>query len=173
MESGEELFFSSLLKRGIAQLGLVVEDVDKWAEKLYRVFGTTPWQYYIYDKSTLKIMKRNGKKVEFGMISAVANLGSLRLELIKPLEGDMVYNEFVEKYGYDKVQHLGITVHNIKEALKTVRKAGIKVTMEGGGYGLDGDGYFVYLDTEELIGITLELMERPKRRRKPYKTYPE
>lgn len=172
MEQRKKLFFGSFLKRGITQLGLVVEDVDKWVEKLYRVLGTTPWHYYIYDKSTLKIMKRNGKKAEFGMISAVANLGSLRLELVKPLKGDMVYNEFVKKYGYDKVQHLGIVVDNIEEALKTVRKAGIEITMEGSGYGLDGDGYFAYLDTEELIGITLELMERPKRRRKPFKTYP-
>jgi hypothetical protein len=45
--------------------------------------------------------------------------------------------------------------------------------MEGSGYGLDGDGHFAYLDTEEIFGITLELMERPKRRRAPRKIFPE
>jgi len=173
MELERGFLFGSFLKRGITQVGLIVEDVDKWVEKLYTNFGTTPWKYYIYDKSTLKVMKRNGKNVNFRMISAVSNLESLRIELIKPLEGDMVYNEFIEKYGYDKLHHLGIAVNNIEEALEVVRKAGIKITMEGSGYGLDGDGYFAYLDTEELFGITLEFMERPKRRRKPYKTYPE
>jgi hypothetical protein len=39
--------------------------------------------------------------------------------------------------------------------------------MEGGGHGLDGDGFYAYLDTEESLGTTYELIERPARRRKP------
>lgn len=60
----------------------------------------------------------------------------------------------------------------MEEALAIAQKSGISVTMEGGGYGLDGDGHFAYLDTEGIIGITLELMERPKRRHTPEKIYP-
>ena len=48
----------------------------------------------------------------------------------------------------------------------------MRITMEGGGYGLDGDGYFAYLDTETTFGVTLELMERPKRRHDPYRAFP-
>ncbi len=36
--------------------------------------------------------------------------------------------------------------------------------MDGAGFGPDGDGHYAYLDTEDLISTTLELIERPKRR---------
>jgi hypothetical protein len=44
--------------------------------------------------------------------------------------------------------------------------------MDGAGFGLDGDGYYAYLDTEELVGTTIELIQRPRRRRPPEKIYP-
>jgi hypothetical protein len=44
--------------------------------------------------------------------------------------------------------------------------------MEGAGFGLDGDGHFAYLDTEELLGITYELIQRPLRRYEPEAVYP-
>ena len=60
----------------------------------------------------------------------------------------------------------------MQESLEIARRAGFAVTMEGSGYGLDGDGHFAYLDTEDTFGIALELMERPKRRRTPRKIFP-
>jgi hypothetical protein len=46
------------------------------------------------------------------------------------------------------------------------------MTMDGSGFGLDGDGHYAYLDTEERIGTTIELIERPKGRQAPEKIYP-
>jgi hypothetical protein len=60
----------------------------------------------------------------------------------------------------------------MEEAIAQAGAAGIKVLMEGAGFGLDGDGHFTYLDTESLLGITVELINRPKRRRTPEKTFP-
>jgi methylmalonyl-CoA/ethylmalonyl-CoA epimerase len=44
--------------------------------------------------------------------------------------------------------------------------------MDGAGFGLDGDGHYAYLDTEAMLGVTLELIQRPMRRRPPEKIYP-
>jgi hypothetical protein len=38
---------------------------------------------------------------------------------------------------------------------------------------LDGDGHYAYLETDDLIGTTLELISRPQRRVPPEKIYPE
>lgn len=162
------------LEKGITQIAWVVEDLDQAVKHLHEFFGIGPWYYYNYGSPLLKTMKRNGIEAEYNMATAVANVGSLRLELIQPLEGDMVYNDFVKKYGYGfgRVQHFGLAVENMEDSLKVIKEDGIKVVMEGTGYGLDGDGHFAYLDTEKLIGITLELMERPKKRHKPIKVYP-
>ena len=160
------------LTRGITQVAWVVEDLDKAVEMHHRLFGIGPWHFYRYGRSLLSMMRRNGNDAEFAMDTAVANAGTTRLELIQPIHGDTIYDEFVRKNGYGKVHHFGLAVDNMQESLEIARRAGFTVTMEGSGYGLDGDGHFAYLDTEETFGITLELMERPRRRRTPWKIFP-
>jgi hypothetical protein len=44
--------------------------------------------------------------------------------------------------------------------------------MDGSGFGLDGDGHYAYLDTEDALGVTLELIDRPERRFEPEAVYP-
>jgi len=160
------------LTHGVTQVAWVVEDLDKAVEMHYRFFGIAPWHYYRYDRSLLSMMRRNGSDTEYAMDTAVANAGTTRLELIQPLSGDTVYREFAARNGYGKVHHFGLAVDDMEESLEIARRAGFAVTMEGSGYGLDGDGHFAYLDTEGTFGITLELMERPKRRRAPRKIFP-
>ena len=57
-------------------------------------------------------------------------------------------------------------------ALGEAEAAGYRVTMHGGGFGPDGDGHYAYLDTEDGLGTTIELIQRPKRRAAPEKIYP-
>jgi len=160
------------LQNGITQVGWVVENIDEAVNKFYDYTGIGPWHFYMYGPELLHVMKRNGVDTKYNMATAVTNAGPLRLEFIQPLSGSMVYDEYIDKYGYGGVQHFGIAVENIKKSLEIVRNAGISITMEGGGYGVDGDGYFAYLDTVDLFGIVIELMERPRRRHIPYKIYP-
>jgi methylmalonyl-CoA/ethylmalonyl-CoA epimerase len=160
------------LAQGVTQVAWVVEDLDKAVEMHHRFFGTGPWHYYLYDRSLLSMMRRNGVDTEFAIDTAVSNAGPTRLEIIQPISGDTVHSEFAAKNGYGKVHHFGLAVESMEASLELARRAGFTVTMEGSGYGLDGDGHFAYLDTEEAFGIILELMVRPKRRRPPRKIFP-
>lgn len=159
------------LKKGIAQIALVVADLDKTVERFYAFFGVGPWDFYTYEKPLVKEMSRRGRPASYRMRIALANLGPMRIELIQQLSGDTVYQEFIEKHGYG-VHHVGILVEDMSEALRAAESSGIKMTQDGSGFGLDGDGHYAYLDTESLIGTTVELIERPKGRMKPEKTYP-
>jgi hypothetical protein len=127
------------LAQGITQVCWVVEDLDKAVEMHHRFFGTGPWHFYRYDRSLLSMMRRNGKDTEYVMDAAVANAGPTRLELVQPVSGDTVHLEFARKNGYGKVHHFGLAVDNMRESLEIARRAGFIVTMEGSGYGLDGD----------------------------------
>jgi hypothetical protein len=160
------------LKNGITQICWVTDDLDKMVEKLYDLTRIGPWEFYTYGPKTLSLMRRNGVDAEFEHATAVTNAGPLRLEIVQQHYGDMVYQKHIDRHGFGGIQHFGIAVDNMEEALKIVHESGIKVVMEGAGYGLDGDGYFAYLDTDELLGITIELMCRPARRRAPLKVYP-
>ena len=102
---------------------------------------------------------------------ALSHIGPTRIELIEVVEGETVYQDHIEKHGYG-VQHFGFLVDDINEAIVRAKGEGIRVIMDGSGFGPDGDGHYAYLDTEELLGVTLELISRPKRRHPPEKVFP-
>ena len=159
------------LGNGVAQIGFVVKDLEAAVEQYWKTFGIGPWHFYTYGPPLVKRMSYRGKPTSYRMRIALSNIGPLRIELIQPLEGDTVYSEFVKQHGYG-IHHLGLLVPDMKDALERAAAAGLEMTMDGSGFGLDGDGHYAYLETEALIGTTLELIERPKGRMPPEKVYP-
>lgn len=157
--------------KGIAQICIIVPDIEKATAAYWERFGVGPWHFYTYGKPLVKRMTRHGKPAEYKMKVALSYIGEMRIELIEPLEGDTVYSEFVEKHGYG-VHHLGVLTGDMEASLEQARDSGIAMTQDGAGFGPDNDGHYAYLDTEELIGTTIELIERPKRRNPPERIYP-
>jgi catechol 2,3-dioxygenase-like lactoylglutathione lyase family enzyme len=156
---------------GVAQICVIVPDLDKAVENYWNIFGVGPWTFYTYGKPLVKRMTRHGKPCDYKMRVALANIGTLRIELIEPVEGDTVYSEFVKRHGYG-IHHVGVLTDNMRASMRKAAEAGFTVTQDGAGFGPDDDGHFAYLDTEDVIGTTLELIERPKRRSPPEKVYP-
>jgi methylmalonyl-CoA/ethylmalonyl-CoA epimerase len=168
----EEMNFPfSILKNGVAQIGMLVKDLDATVEKYWKVFGIGPWHFYTYQKPIVKTMTYYGKPANYSMRLALSYFGTMRIELIEPGEGESVYAVFVREHGYG-LHHLGLLTDNMETSLAEAEAAGFNMIMDGAGFGLDGDGRYAYLDTEKEIGITLELIERPKGRLKPEKIYP-
>jgi methylmalonyl-CoA/ethylmalonyl-CoA epimerase len=160
------------LKDGAAQVGFVVKDLEESVEAWHRLFGIGPWQFYTYGTPLVKRMSRHGEPTEYRMRVALSWLGPLRIELIQPLEGDTVYAEFVREHGYG-LHHLGVLTLDMDGALAQAGAAGLAMTMDGAGFGKGGDGHYAYLDTDALLGTTIELIQRPKERMEPEKVWPE
>lgn len=158
----------SFLDRGIAQVSIIVPNLEQAVEKYWELFGIGNWHIYTYGKPLVKKMTINGKPAEYKMRLALSYFGPMRIELVEMVEGNRIYADFVREHGYG-VHHFGVLVDNMEQALAEAEAAGVKVTMEGEGFGLDGDGHYAYLDTADKIGITLELINRPKRRMPPDK----
>ncbi|MBC7237671.1 MAG: VOC family protein [Chloroflexi bacterium] len=161
----------SFLHNGVAQIALVVPDLDRAIEMYWKRFGVGPWHIYTYQRPLLKEMSYRGRPTDYAMRLALSFIGSLRIELIEVLRGETVYADFVREHGYG-LHHLGVLVEDMNEALAQARAAGLEMIQDGAGFGRDGDGRFAYLDTEKLIGTTLELIERPKARIPPERIYP-
>ncbi len=159
------------LRGGVAQVAQVVEDLERTVERYSTLFGIGPWDFYTYQKPLVSRMSYRGQPADYAMRLALSWLGPTRLELIQVLRGPTVYEEHVRRHGYG-VQHLGVLVADMPTALRQARAAGLEVIMDGSGFGLDGDGWYAYLDTEDGLGITVELVQRPARRRPPEKVYP-
>jgi len=60
----------------------------------------------------------------------------------------------------------------MNDELVKASAAGLQMIQDGSGFGLDGDGHNACLDTEELLGVTLELIQRPRGRVAPEKIFP-
>lgn len=159
------------LSQGLAQVALVVPDLEAAVENYWKLFGIGDWHFYTYARPMVQRMTYRGQPTEYAMRIALSYFGSMRVELIEMKEGDTVYAEFVRDHGYG-VHHFGLLVDDMGKALAQAEAAGIEMIMDGAGFGLDGDGHYAYLDTEAQLGVTLELIERPKRRHQPEKIYP-
>ncbi len=159
------------LRNGIAQVAILVEDLEKAVESYWKLFGIGDWHFYTYGKPLVKSMTYHGQPSEYKMRVALSYLGPMRIELIEPVEGDTVYADFIKEHGYG-VHHFGVLVEDMQKAIAEADAAGIVMTQDGAGFGHDGDGHYAYLDTEGKIGVTIELIERPKGRMPPEKVYP-
>jgi hypothetical protein len=159
------------LQNGVAQVALVVEDLDKTVENYWKLYGIGPWHFYTYGKPLVKRMSYHGQPAEYVMRIALSHIGPLRIELIEMGGGDTVYADFVREHGYG-VHHFGILVDDMQAALTEAETVGVAMLQDGAGFGRDGDGHYAYLDTEDELGIMLELIERPEGRMPPDKIYP-
>ena len=159
------------LKKGIAQVAILVKDLDQAVENYWKRFGIGPWHFYTYGRPLVKQMSYQGHPADYQMRIALSHIGPLRIELIESQEGDSIYRDFIKEHGYG-VHHFGILVEDMQEALAQVASTRINMIQDGSGFGLDGDGHYAYLETEDDLGVTLELIQRPKARVKPEKIFP-
>ena len=83
----------------IAQVALVVHDLQQTMETYWKVLGIGPWSIYAYAPPTLRETMVRGKPVEYSMRLAIAQVGALQVELIQPLEGPSIYKEFLAERG--------------------------------------------------------------------------
>ncbi len=159
------------LGNGIAQVAILVPDLMKAIKHYYDDFGIGPWHIYTYGKPLVTEMSYRGQPSDYKMRIGLSYFGPMRIELNQPLSGETIYSDFIEEHGYG-VHHFGLLVEDMESALDLAEKAGYEMVMDGSGFGLDGDGHYAYLDTEDALGVTLELIDRPERRAEPEAVYP-
>ena len=159
------------LDEGVGQVAIVVKDLDRTVRCFHKVFGIGPWHFYTYEKPLVKKMTYHGQEADYSMRIALAYFGPSRIELIEAKRGQSVYQDFIDQHGYG-IHHLGVRVKDMHSALQMAEEAGYRMIQDGSGFGLDGDGHYAYLDTEEDFGFLIELIETPKRRLQPEKVYP-
>jgi hypothetical protein len=147
------------------QIGIVVGDIDVAMHRYTRIFGCGPWHLYTYGPAVVEDLTFRGAAAQFEMRLALAGSGP-QLELIQPLTGPSLYHEWLERHG-EGLHHIGMRVPDLDAGIRDMEQRGFAVLQSGRGYGLDGDGGFAYLDTAAELGVILELIEVPARRREP------
>ena len=94
----------SFLDKGIAQVAIIVPNLEEAVENYWKLFGIGDWHFYTYGKPLVKRMTYHGNPSEYKMRVALSYFGPMRVELIEILEGDTVYADFVAEHGEGKYQ---------------------------------------------------------------------
>ena len=141
-----------------SQIGVVVRDIERAVDYYGSVFGLGPFtvyefvpdnHWYMEEPSHLKL--RMGK----------AMWGRLELELLQPLEGKSLHEEFLRTHG-EGLQHLGINVRDYDEVFDRMKKEGFQPLMRADTYVETYQGHLkaCYFDTRKVGGVILEIIRK-------------
>lgn len=157
------------------QLAFVVEDVDDWMERLGKICNIQPWEVFRAEPPKLTEGTYHGENAEFSMYLAHGYAGDTMIELIQPLEGPTIYQDFLDEHG-EGFHHIGCFSWGEEETYEIVElfeEYDMPVIQSANYGGAD----FWYFDTfDELNGVYLETAVRHKpvaEARTPAYTYPE
>jgi catechol 2,3-dioxygenase-like lactoylglutathione lyase family enzyme len=139
----------------ISQIAVVVRDMEKALKDYTETLGWGPWSVFDYKPPLLHDTEVRGEPVEFRMIGAETHLDGLDFELIQPVSGPSIYQEFLDTHG-EGVQHIACMQHSLGDSTAMKEhwaRRGAKVLM-GGRIGESIE--FYYLDTAPIVKFVLE-----------------
>ncbi len=139
----------------ISQIAVVVRDLEASMKQYRELLGWGPWNVYEHLPPTLHSTHVRGDAVAFSMLGAETDVDGIGFELVQPLTGPTIYQEFLDTHG-EGVQHIAIMKHTQEESdqfKKRFESAGASVLMGG----RIGDTIeFYYLDTTPTLKFVLE-----------------
>lgn len=157
-----------VLLREIGQIGIVVRDIRKSMAQYWNLLSIGPWRVHTLAPPDLTDTTFRGKPTPYAMRIAIATVGSLMVELIQPLWGESTYREFLDERGEGLHHIASYGVEDVEGAIEALKREGIVVLQSGRWHG----AHFAYMDTEEALGIIVELVRRTGERPPPEATYP-
>lgn len=148
---------SSLLGRQlrISQIAVVCHELQTTMEQYTKLLGWGPWNVYRHEPPRLHDTELYGKPAEYTMIGAETHVGDMGFELLQPLAGPSIYNDWLDEHG-EGLHHVAVMLHDYDESTelkKRFAEIGASVLM-GGRIGETIE--FYYLDTKPSLKILLE-----------------
>jgi methylmalonyl-CoA/ethylmalonyl-CoA epimerase len=155
----------------ITQIAVVVRDIEATLKTYTETLGWGPWSVFDYKPPLLHDTQVKGEPVEYRMIGAEASVDGLGFELIQPVSGPSIYQEFLDTHG-EGVQHIACMKHSHADSelmRQHWRENGAEVLMSG----RIGDSIeFYYLDTAPMLKFVLESGSGHAIDLKPIRIYP-
>jgi methylmalonyl-CoA/ethylmalonyl-CoA epimerase len=162
----------SLLGRPVRQIALVVPDLEVAVRAYADALGVGPWNVYTIGAPSMTGMTYRGERVDFVIRHALAFSGEVMLELVQPIRGPSIWQEYLDARG-PSLHHIAFYVDDFDEAVGIMSEAGWVGVQSGAGFGRSQDGFFTYFEHTSAAGIIVEVVKPPTERFPPEWTYPE
>lgn len=139
----------------IRQNGYVVRDIESAMKHWIDVLGVGPWFHFA--RAPISGFRYRGEPSEATVSIALANSGSLQIELIQALDdAPSMYRDFLAE-GREGLQHVAYWTESFDADLARYESLGYRVGQSGCAGG--PDGRFVYFATEAHPGTVVEVSE--------------
>ena len=155
--TGQNLMSNSFLGSNI-QICVVTRDFQRTMEGLVRA-GIGPWRVYTFDPTTVAEMTYRGKPASYSMRLGLADSGGMMWEIVQPLTGPNIYEEFLAKHG-EGIHHVAFGCNNIPwpERVKAFTDRGYRMIQSGI---WRGKAPYAYFETEDDTTTTFEIFDIP------------
>jgi methylmalonyl-CoA/ethylmalonyl-CoA epimerase len=137
---------------------MVVKDMDK-AIKYFEALGVGPFKPFLGGPEGIPVIGKTvrGEPSDYDMDLRLADggMGGMALELIQPLKGRSIYDEFLEEKG-EGIHHICYHVEDLDKETAEMASRGFKVLQTGATSG----ARWAYFDTDKVGGTIIELAQR-------------
>lgn len=138
----------------ITQIGILVHDIEKTAQKYAEFFGVEKPQIIVTDPVEQAQTEYNGARSEARAKLAFFHMGSLDLELIEPDQTPSTWRDHLNKHG-EGVHHIAFVIEGMKEKIELLGQNGYALQQKGEYTG----GRYAYIDTFKDLKVLIELLE--------------
>lgn len=142
----------------VDQLGYVYNDVERQAQILESLYNLPKITFFeFHDQKIIYRGRETTNSIKLGTVQ----YNNLNFELIQPLGGENLYQEFVDN-GCEGFHHFGMYVDDLEASIEKFKNNGIKALQTGQIIKM----HYAYMDTEDSFGAIIELLKiKPKKRR--------
>lgn len=144
----------------IAQIGLVVNDIEATSQAYADFFGIENPGWFWSDIFDIEKTEYNGMPTEARAKLSFFKLGSIQLELIQPDHHPSTWRESLDRNG-EGFHHIAFHVNGMKEKISILQRNQIPIQQKGENAG--GDYAYAYMDTVPQLKLLIELLEQEKR----------
>lgn len=144
----------------LVQICLVTRDCQRTMDSLLRL-GIGPFRVHTHHPGTTSDTRLRGRPHSFKAVMAYAFSANVMWEVVEPVEGDGIFDEFLAKHG-EGVHHFGFKPRDrgFREAIEEAERRGFQLVQSGRVWG--GAVGFAFLDGDGELGVYFELWDHPE-----------
>jgi catechol 2,3-dioxygenase-like lactoylglutathione lyase family enzyme len=143
----------------IFQVAIICRDIEATSKRWAALLGVEVPKNFTTEPGTQRQMTFRGKPSDAQCKLAFIKRGDCTIELIQPLGGDSSWQEGLDQHG-QSIHHIAFRVKDLENTLKACAELGFPQFHRGRFGG--NDGTFAYVDSQEQLGATIELLSFDK-----------
>jgi len=138
----------------VCQVALVVHDIEETCAAWARILGVEPPPWKLTAAADESHIRYHGESTEARAKLAFFDLGQVNLEIIEPVGGPSIWQEYLDEHGQG-LHHIAFMVKGMDEVISSLEACDVPLVQNGDYAG----GRYAYLDGRSSLAAILELLE--------------